>query len=183
MFKNEVTKLAGSVPLLLPFLGHFPSIAEGAFVAPSAVLVGDVLLEADVSIWFQAVLRGDIQSVTINARSNIQDGAILHVTKTLPVIIENEVTVGHRAILHGCRIGRGSLIGMGATVLDGAEIGEESIVAAGAVVPPGMIIPPRSMVMGLPGRVVRALSATEIAAVHRNTLDYVELAKVYSGRS
>ena len=141
--------------VLMPFGGRLPVVAEGAFVAPSAVLVGDVVVEEDASVWFHAVLRGDIQAVRVGARSNIQDGAVLHVTKTLPVIVAEDVTVGHCAVLHGCRIGRGSLVGMSATVLDGAEIGEESVVAAGTVVSPGKKIPPRSMVMGIPGRVVR----------------------------
>lgn len=151
-------------------------------MAPSAVLVGDVVIEKDASVWFHAVLRGDLQAVRVGARSNVQDGAVLHVTKALPVVIDEDVTVGHRAVLHGCRIGRGSLIGMSATVLDGAEIGEESIVAAGSVVSPGKKIPPRSMVMGVPGRVVRELTKGEINDIQANTAEYVCLAAIYSGR-
>lgn len=166
---------------LIPFGGHLPSAAEGAFLAPSAVLVGDVRIGQGASVWFHAVLRGDIQAVRVGARSNIQDGAVLHVTETLPVIVEEDVTVGHCAVLHGCHIGRGSLIGMSATVLDGAQVGEESIVAAGTVVSPGKKIPPRSMVMGVPGKVIRSLSEEEIEAIRKNGLDYVLLAKVYSG--
>ncbi|QTX33714.1 gamma carbonic anhydrase family protein [Aminithiophilus ramosus] len=168
--------------VFVPFEGRLPSVAEGAFVAPSAVLVGDVVIEKGASVWFHAVLRGDLQAVRVGARSNVQDGAVLHVTKALPVVIGEDVTVGHCAVLHGCRIGRGSLIGMSATVLDGAEIGEESIVAAGSVVSPGKKIPSRSMVMGVPGRVVRELTKDEINDIQANTAEYVCLAAIYSGR-
>lgn len=163
----------------LAFDGYVPDTAEAAFVAASAVLVGHVHLGRDSSIWFGSVLRADINSITIGKRSNIQDGCMLHVTEELPVIVEDEVTVGHGAILHGCRVGRGTMVGMGAIILDGAVIGEECIIGAGSLVPPGKVIPPRSMVMGVPGKIVRSVSPFEIQATQKNTLSYVDLAQAY----
>lgn len=165
--------------LTLSFDGKSPQTAEAAFLAPSAVLVGDVRLGRDSSIWFGSVLRGDINFISIGEGTNIQDGCILHVTEKLPVIIEDYVTVGHGAILHGCTIGKGSMIAMGAIILDGAEIGEGSIVAAGSVVSQGKKIPPGSMVMGIPGRIVREVTAEENQRIRDNTQAYIELAKSY----
>lgn len=163
----------------LPFNGNSPQTAEAAFVAPSAVLVGDIRLGRNSSIWFGSVLRGDINFISIGEGTNIQDGCMVHVTTEIPVIIEDNVTVGHGAILHGCRVGKGSMISMGAILLDGSEIGEGSIIAAGCLVPQGKKIPPGSMVMGIPAKVIRKITPEEIQGIRNNTKAYIQLAKSY----
>jgi carbonic anhydrase/acetyltransferase-like protein (isoleucine patch superfamily) len=139
-----------------PASGHF-------WVAPTAVLLGKVHLEEDASIWFGAVLRGDNELITVGARSNVQDGCVLHTDPGFPLTIAEDCTIGHMAMLHGCTIGRGSLIGIGSVVLNGAKIGAECVIGANALVPEGKEIPPRSMVLGSPGKVVRELSDDEVA--------------------
>ncbi|GBC84092.1 Carnitine operon protein CaiE [bacterium HR11] len=162
------------------FRGKTPVVDPTAWVAPTATLIGDVVLGPHVSVWFGAVLRADMHFIRVGAYSNLQDNVVVHVTKDLyPTEIGEYVTVGHGAIVHACRVGSRCLIGMGAIVMDGAEVGDESLVAAGALVPPGMRIPPRSLVMGVPARVVRALSDEEVARIHENTLLYVEYKDVY----
>jgi carbonic anhydrase/acetyltransferase-like protein (isoleucine patch superfamily) len=145
-----------------PFEDRRPQIDPTAFVAPGARLVGDVTLGPQASVWFNAVLRGDSDAVSVGARTNIQDGAVLHTDGGVPCIVAEDCTIGHLAIVHGCRVDRGSLIGMGAVVLSGAVIGEESLVAAGAVVPGGRRIPARSLVAGSPVRLVRKLSDEDV---------------------
>jgi carbonic anhydrase/acetyltransferase-like protein (isoleucine patch superfamily) len=136
---------------------------NGAFwVAPNAVVLGKVKLEEDASIWFGAVLRGDNELITIGARSNVQDGSVLHTDPGFPLTIGEDCTIGHMAMLHGCTIGRGSLIGIGSIIMNGAKIGEESVIGAGALVPEGKEFPARSMVLGSPGKVVRQLSDEEV---------------------
>ena len=159
--------------------GIAPQAEEAALVAASSVLVGDVRMGKDSSVWFAAVLRGDLKHIEIGEGSNIQDGCLLHVTRELPVIVGKHVTVGHGAILHGCVVGDGSLVGMGATILDGAVIGEESMVAAGALVPEGKEFPPRSVIMGVPGKVVRRVTDEEVARLKDQACHYVELALSY----
>ncbi len=159
-----------------------PSIHPSAFVAPSADVVGDVTLGEDTSVWFQAVLRGDINRIEIGRGSNLQDGVVVHLSNDLPVVVGEYVTCGHRAILHACAVGDEVLVGMGATVMDGAEIGARSMIAAGALVPPGMKVPPGSMVLGFPGRVVRALSADEQGKIRGWAEKYVEVARHYRER-
>jgi carbonic anhydrase/acetyltransferase-like protein (isoleucine patch superfamily) len=132
-----------------------PSIDPTAFVAPSADVVGDVTIGAESSVWFGCVLRGDIAPITIGERTNLQDLTLVHVDADTPTVIGDSVGVGHRAIIHGCVVGDGCLIGMGAIVLSHAVIGEGSVIAAGALVTEGMIVPPKSLVVGMPGRVVR----------------------------
>jgi carbonic anhydrase/acetyltransferase-like protein (isoleucine patch superfamily) len=134
-----------------------PCVAEGAFIAPGASVVADVRLGAGVSVWYGAVLRGDIAPVIIGDRSNVQDGTVIHVADDGPCVVGADVVIGHRAMLHACRIEDACLIGMQATVLDDAVIGCGSIVGAGAVVTPRTIIPPYSLVLGMPGKVVRTL--------------------------
>ena len=169
--------------MLIPFESHSPVAPDSALIAPGAALIGDVVLGDDVSIWFGAVLRGDINSIRIGARSNLQDGVVAHVnseeTGGYRTLVAEEATVGHRAILHGCRVGRRALVGMGAIILDGAEIGEEAMVAAGAVTRPGMKIPPRVLVRGVPGRIVRPLSDREIEHLAWSAKHYVELKNRY----
>ncbi|MET0408567.1 MAG: gamma carbonic anhydrase family protein [Hyphomicrobium sp.] len=155
--------------------------ASGAFwVAPNAVLLGKVKLEDDASVWFGAVLRGDNELITVGARSNVQDGSVLHTDPGFPLTIGSDCTVGHMAMLHGCTIGRGSLIGIGSIVMNGAIIGEECVIGAGALVPEGKVIPPRSMVLGSPGKVVRQLSDDDIARFGRAAARYVANWKRYA---
>jgi len=157
--------------------------AEAAFVAGSAAVVGDVVLGRDASIWYGAVIRGDLKGIRIGERSNIQDGAILHVTCELGVDMGEDVTVGHGAILHGCTVERECLIGMGAIILDGALIGEGSIVAAGSLVPERRIVPPGSLVMGTPATVVREVRLEERQKIRDMARAYVELARVHKGQA
>lgn len=154
-----------------------PSLGDDVYVAPSAVVVGDVRLGDEASVWPTAVLRGDIAPIIIGRRSNLQDAVICHVANGKPCMVGNDVTVGHRAILHACTIEDGCLIGMGAIVLDDCRIGAESVVAAGAVVPPRTIVPPGSLVMGLPGKIARPLSESERAQGRQIAAKYAALAK------
>jgi carbonic anhydrase/acetyltransferase-like protein (isoleucine patch superfamily) len=133
--------------------------ASGKFwVAPNAVLLGKVKLEDEASVWFGAVLRGDNELITVGERSNVQEGCVLHTDPGFPLTIEADCTIGHMVMLHGCTIGRGSLIGIGSIILNGARIGEECVIGANTLIPEGKEIPPRSLVMGSPGKVVRQLS-------------------------
>ena len=167
---------------VLAFEDRMPVLEAGAWVAPGAVVVGDVTLGSDTSVWYSCVLRGDVNAIRIGSRSNVQDGAVLHVTRDrFDTIVGDEVTIGHRAVVHGCRVGDGALIGIGAIVLDGAVIGEEALVGAGAVATPGSTVPPRSLVVGTPARVVRTLDDDEIALQRERALQYVELARSHAG--
>jgi carbonic anhydrase/acetyltransferase-like protein (isoleucine patch superfamily) len=156
-----------------------PNGAEAAFIAGSASVVGDVVLGRDASIWYGAVIRGDLKGIRVGERSNIQDGAILHVTRELGVDVGEDVTVGHGAILHGCIVERECLIGMGAIILDGARVGEGSIVAAGSLVPEGRTVPPGRLVMGTPAKVVREVRFEERQKIRDMAQAYVELARVH----
>lgn len=164
------------------FEAKSPVIHPTAFVAPSADVVGDVVLGEDTSVWFQSVLRGDINRIEIGRGSNIQDGVVVHLSNDLPVVVGEYVTCGHRAILHACVVGDEVLVGMGATVMDGAEIGARSMVAAGALVPPGMKVAAGSLVMGVPGKVVRVLDAVEQRKIRGWAEKYVEVARHYRER-
>ena len=145
--------------MLQDYKGISPQIGEQVFVAESASVIGDVRLADESSVWYNATLRGDVAEIVIGARSNIQDNCVLHGCHALPVILEENVTVGHGAIIHGAYIERDCLIGMGAVVLDNSHIGHGSVIGAGAVVAPRSIIPPLSLVVGVPGKVVRTLAA------------------------
>ncbi len=155
------------------------SIHPSAYVAPTASVLGDVTLEAESSVWFQAVLRGDLAPIVIGAQSNIQDGAIVHVDTGIPCTVGKRVGVGHRVILHGCEVEDDSLIGMGAVLLNRVRIGAGSVVAAGAVIPEGMVVPPRSLVMGVPGRIVRQVDAELTQRIAATWARYVELARAH----
>jgi carbonic anhydrase/acetyltransferase-like protein (isoleucine patch superfamily) len=160
--------------------GHSPRIGDRVFVAENATLIGDVTLGDDCSIWYGAVLRGDMHFISIGSRTNIQDNCVLHITAdTHPTIVAEEVTIGHAAIVHGCTVKRGALIGMGSRVLDGAVIGESSLVAAGAVVSEGMIVPPRVLVAGVPAKVKRPLTDAELERLEMSWRHYVELKDAY----
>lgn len=164
--------------LIKPYATFVPQIAASAWLAETAVVVGNVFIGEDANIWYGAVLRGDVGSIRIGARTNIQDGAILHMTTDVSnTVVGNEVTVGHAAVLHGVTIGDGALIGMGAVLLDNAEVGEDALVAAGSLVPARMRVPPRTLVRGQPARVVRELSAEECRGGRQSALHYVELAR------
>ncbi len=156
-----------------------PRIHPSAFVAPNATVIGDVTVGADASVWFGAVLRGDINRIVVGPRSNIQDGAILHLADDYGVIIGELVTIGHGAIVHACSIDDEVLIGMGAIILDGAEIGARSIIGANALVTGATIIPSGSLVLGSPAKVVRPLSPHERATTKRWALKYVATARIF----
>lgn len=158
---------------------HTPHISESAYVAPSAVIIGEVSLADNTSLWPHVTVRGDMASITIGEGSNIQDNSVVHVNTDLPTRIGKNVTVGHGAIIHGCTIGDTCLIGMGAIILDGAVIGDESIVGAGSLVTPGKSFPPRSMIIGSPARVIRELSDEEIERIRDNGERYVLYASQY----
>jgi len=155
-------------------------VIQDCYVAPGAVVTGDVVLGAGVNIWFQTVIRGDLARITIGPRVNIQDGCIVHTDHDIPQDIEEGVVVGHRAVLHGRRIGRETLIGMGALLLTGCEIGAECLIAAGTLITEGRRIPPRSVVMGVPGKVVREVTAEELRRTRAICASYQELAQRYA---
>jgi len=150
------------------------------FLASTAIVTGDVTCGPGVNIWYSAVIRGDVAPITLGENVNLQDGVIVHCDYGFPNIIETGVVAGHAAVLHGIRVGRDSLIGIGAKLLSGTDIGEECLIGAGAVVPPGMKVPPRSVVMGLPGKVIRTVTAEEIARTRTINERYRELAKRYA---
>jgi len=158
-----------------------PRIDATAWIAPGAVVAGDAEIGADSSVWFGSVVRGDVHTIRIGARTNLQDHCVVHVTKDqFPARIGDGVTVGHRATVHGCTVGDGALIGIAAVVLDGAEVGEEALVGAGALVPPGARIPARHLARGVPARVVRELTEDEIRQQRERALEYVETARCYA---
>ncbi|MDQ3751120.1 MAG: gamma carbonic anhydrase family protein [Acidobacteriota bacterium] len=166
--------------MIKSFQNLSPKIHESAFVTDDAIIIGAVEIGAESSVWFGSILRGDVNHIRIGARTNIQDGSIIHVSrKTHPTVIEDEVTLGHRVTLHGCYVETGCLIGIGAIVLDGARIGEKSLVAAGSLVTPDTQIPPHSLVMGSPAKVKRKLTNEEIYNLARFWQNYTELSKVY----
>lgn len=162
------------------FQNTHPNIAETAFIADDAVIIGDVEIGEDASIWFGCVLRGDVNYIRIGARTNIQDGTVIHVnSKTHPTVLEHEITVGHRVTLHGCYIETGCLIGIGAILLDGVRVGANSLVAAGSLLTPETEIPPGSLVLGSPAKVKRELNEAELAGLQRSWRNYVELKNHY----
>lgn len=162
---------------LLTFSDYRPSVHASVFVATNASVIGRVDIGKDSSIWYNVVARGDINFIRIGERTNLQDATVLHVTHELPVIIGDDVTVGHRAIIHGCTVGNGSLVGMGAILLDGVEVGPQALVAAGAVVREGFTIPDGTLAAGIPARVVRDLTAGERAHILASARHYVEYAR------
>jgi carbonic anhydrase/acetyltransferase-like protein (isoleucine patch superfamily) len=169
------------------FKTHMPSLGKNTWVASSADVIGDVTCGSDCSIWFGCVVRGDVHYIKIGNRTNIQDLSMVHVTHYKnndkstgnPTIIGNDVTVGHRVMLHGCTIEDACLIGMSATILDGAVIGKESIVGAGALVTKNKIFPPRSLIVGSPAKVIRELTDEEVAELYASAKRYVEFKKDY----
>ncbi len=161
------------------YLDKVPVVGERVLVAPGATLVGEVILGDDVSIWYGAILRGDLAPVRVGARSNVQDGSVLHVGDLSPCQVDEDVVIGHRVMLHGCRVERGCLIGMQSTVLDDTVVGHGSVVGAGAVVTQRSVIPPRSMVLGMPAKVVRTLLAEDEAFAVAIAAKYTRLKENY----
>ncbi|RJF92036.1 gamma carbonic anhydrase family protein [Noviherbaspirillum saxi] len=151
-----------------------PEIHVSAFVAETATVIGDVGLQENTSVWPSAVLRGDNEPISIGRGSNVQEGAVLHADPGFPLTVESNVTIGHQAMLHGCTVKEGSLIGIQAVILNGAVIGKNCLVAAGAVITEGKEFPDNSLILGSPAKVLRELSADAIASMHKNTAGYVE---------
>ncbi len=156
-----------------------PQIAPSAWIAPSAEVIGSVLIEDGASVWFNTVIRGDNDLITLGEGCNVQDGAVLHTDAGIRLTLGPSVLVGHQAMLHGCTIGEGSLIGIQAVILNNAVIGKECLIGAGALIPEGKVIPDRSLVMGSPGKVVRQLSDQEAAMIRLGCVQYTERARRY----
>lgn len=166
--------------MLIPFKEKKPTVHETAFLAPGSYLIGDVQVGKETSIWFNAVLRGDEDAIIIGDRCSIQDNTTIHLFEGSPVVVEDEVTVGHNVILHGCTIKKRCIIGMGSTILDGAVIGEECIIGANTLIPSGKVIPPRSLVMGSPGKVIRELTDKDLELIQLSIDTYVEKSYMYN---
>lgn len=167
-------------PDIRPYRGKFPQIAASAYIDPAAVIIGDVIIGEDSSVWPRAVVRGDVHYVRIGNRTNIQDACVLHVMKDqYPLVLGDEITVGHSVTLHGCTIDSRVLIGMGCIVLNGAVIGANSIIAAGTLITERTVIPSGSLVMGSPGKVKRALTAIDQHSIQQYAERYVEYKNVY----
>jgi len=165
---------------VIPFQDKRPVLHDSVFVAPGARIIGDVEIGADASIWYNVVIRGDVHWIRVGRETNVQDGSVLHVTEGQhPLLIGNEVTIGHMAMLHGCTVKDRALIGIGAIVLDGAVIGKEAFIAAGALVTPGVVIPPRTMCMGRPAKPVRELRPEELEGLKSSASHYVEMARLH----
>ncbi len=158
---------------------RIPQLDPSVWVAPSATVIGHVLLAANVSIWWNAVLRGDNDPITLGENTNIQDGSVLHTDEGVPLTLGRDVTVGHKVMLHGCTVGDGALIGMGSIILNGAVIGRQCLIGAGTLIPEGKVIPERSLVVGSPGRVIRELSDAHLAMMAYSAQHYVENARRY----
>jgi len=165
--------------MIYPFKGKSPQIAESAFVADYVTITGDVTIGENCSIWFNTAIRGDMAPTIIGDRVNIQDNSVLHQNTNMPLIIEDDVTIGHTCIVHAATVRKGALIGMGAIILDGAEIGEGALIGAGSVVAPGKKIPPNTLAMGSPARVIRALTEADKAPMIAGVRIYQEKAKIY----
>jgi carbonic anhydrase/acetyltransferase-like protein (isoleucine patch superfamily) len=166
------------------YAGIAPALGPRVYIAPNATVIGDCTVGEETSIWFGAVLRGDVYPIRIGARSNIQDNAVVHITAgTHATTLGDEVTVGHGAIIHGCTIGNRVLIGMGSIVLDGAQVGDECLIGAGALVTPNTVIPPRSLALGQPARVVRRLSDEDVERIRESSVVYVQYAATFAAAS
>ncbi|WP_226344192.1 gamma carbonic anhydrase family protein [Agilicoccus flavus] len=159
--------------------GERPQVDESAYVADNATLVGRVSVGAQASVWFSATARADGDAITIGARSNLQDGAVMHADPGFPATLGDDVSVGHAAVVHGCTIGDRVLVGMSATVMNGATVGSDTVLAAGTLVSEGVEIPPRSLVVGVPGKVHRELTDEEVASIAANAERYVERCAQY----
>lgn len=161
------------------YKGIYPKIHDSVFIAKNAVINGDVTIDEDSSVWFHAVIRGDVAPTRIGKRVNIQDLSLLHQSPNMPLIIEDDVTIGHQVTLHSAIVKKNALIGMGAIILDGAEIGENAFVAAGSLVPPGKKVPPHTLYMGSPAKFARELTEEDYAEMERVRKSYVEKGRYY----
>lgn len=164
---------------ILPHGDAVPGVPESAWIAPGATVVGAVELGEESSVWYGAVLRGDTEPIRVGARTNIQDGCVLHADPGFPAVVGERCVVGHGAIVHGCEVGDGSLVGMGAVILNGAKVGRGSVVAAGALVPEGREYPPRSLIVGVPARRVGDVSEEQARQIARGVQTYVERAAAH----
>lgn len=165
---------------ILAYKGVMPQLGKGVYIAPSAYVIGDVILGEDVSVWFGAVIRGDVNEIRIGKKTNIQDRCVIHVTTNgLGTYIGEGVTIGHGAILHACKVEDYSLIGMGSVLLDGAHVGKECLVAANSLLTPHQKFPPRSLIMGQPAKVKRTLTQEEVDFLYYSAHHYVEVAQDY----
>ncbi len=165
--------------MILPYYNHVPSIAPSAFIAPDAVVTGDVTIGEETSIWFGTKIRGDVAPTIIGKRVSIQDLSVLHQSPNTPLIIEDDVTIGHQATIHSATLRKNCLIGMGSLILDGAEIGEGAFIGAGSLVPPGKVIPPNMMAFGRPAKVIRPLNDHDLSEMSRIRREYVEKGQWY----
>jgi carbonic anhydrase/acetyltransferase-like protein (isoleucine patch superfamily) len=170
--------------MLLEYKGKLPKLGERVYIAEGAILVGDVVIGDHSSVWFNSVVRGDVNYIRIGSHTNIQDGSILHVMRDqYPLILHDHVTIGHGVMLHGCEIESHCLIGMRATILNNAKVGAHSIVGAGALITEGTVIPPRSLVMGLPAKVKRPLTDAEVEHIDEYSRRYFQYKETYLGMS
>ncbi len=165
--------------MLITHKGQTPVLDESNFIAENASVIGKVSLKGDANVWFGAVIRGDVESIEIGCRSNVQDNSVIHTSKGFPTTIGEDVTIGHGAIVHGCTIGNRVLVGMGAIILDGAKIGDDCMIGAGTLIPPGKEIPANSLVVGSPGKVVRELNQADRDSLVASALRYVAYSKEY----
>lgn len=167
-------------PIVLPWQGVWPKIDETAFVAPNACVIGDVEIGAESSIWFNVTIRGDVNSIRIGARSNIQDGSVIHVTRAKhETVIGDDVLVGHMAVIHGCRLESGAFVGMGATVMDAAVVEGGAMVAAGALVSPGKVVKSGQLWAGTPAKYIRDLTPEELDSLPKGTAHYANMGRQY----
>lgn len=165
--------------MIRTFGGVSPKIDEKAFIAETAAVIGDVEIGADSSVWYGAVLRGDVSPIRIGRGSSLQDNAVVHCDRNIPTVIGNDVTVGHGAIVHSASVGDNVLIGMGATVLSGAVIGQNCIIGAGALVKENSVVPDGSMLVGVPGKIIRSVTAGQAERIRQSANDYIALADMY----
>ncbi|MDV7766254.1 gamma carbonic anhydrase family protein [Peribacillus simplex] len=165
--------------MIYPFKGKEPDIAESAYIAENAVVTGDVKIGEESSIWFNSVIRGDVSPTIIGNKVSIQDNSVLHQSPNNPLIIEDEVTIGHQVTLHSCKIRKGALIGMGSIVLDAAEIGEGAFIGAGSLVPQGKVIPPNMLAFGRPAKVIREINEEDRQDMERIVREYAEKGQYY----
>ena len=173
----------GAAKMFMDFKGKLPKIDPTAFIAETALIIGDVEIGPGSNVWFYSIVRGDQNYIRIGSNCAIQDACVLHVNERYPLTLEDEVVLGHRVVVHGCKIGRGCLIGIGATVLNDAEIGAESIVGAGSVVTPRTTIPPKTLALGNPAKPVRPLEEKDFALIRRATKNYQVLKEIYRSSS
>lgn len=165
--------------IIYPFKGTEPDIAESAYLAENAVVTGDVKIGDESTIWFNTVIRGDVAPTIIGKRVSVQDNSVLHQSPNNPLIIEDEVTIGHQVILHSCKIRKGALVGMGSIILDGAEIGEGAFIGAGSLVSQGKVIPPNTLAFGRPAKVVREITEEDRRDMDRIVREYAEKGQIY----